>query len=223
VQAQLHVAIAHQLVQLLRSGAISDTSFKHVVGVGHSFGSFQTLGVTTQHPADFDAVVLTGFSTSTAGMLVGFSAGDLTIASQAVPLRFASLPNGYVTSNSIQGTQFAFFRAPGYDPAMLNLLEATKGTISIGEYLTTTSLFAVAANFTGPIDVVNGENDLLNCDGNCYLPHNLAAALKGELFPAASNSSSWYIGPGSGHFLNYHYAAPGAYEHIQNFIKTNGF
>jgi pimeloyl-ACP methyl ester carboxylesterase len=223
VQAQLQVAVAHELIKLLRTGGISGHAFEHVVGAGHSFGSFLTHGLATQYPHDLDAAVLTGFSTSTTGMPAGFAAGDLTIASQAEPLRFANLSNGYVTSNSIQGTQFAFFRAPGFDPALLNLCEATKQTITIGEYLTTTSLFAIATNFTGPIDVVNGENDLLNCDGNCLLPHNLAAALKGELYPAASNGSSYYLGPGSGHFLNYHYAAPIAYEHIHDFIKQNGF
>jgi hypothetical protein len=55
------------------------------------------------------------------------------------------------------------------------------------------------------------------------LPYNLAAAVKDQFYPAASNGSDWYLAPDSGHFLNYHYAAPGAYEHIQDFVKKNGF
>jgi pimeloyl-ACP methyl ester carboxylesterase len=223
VQAKFQVEIAHELIQLLRAGSLSNHAFKHVVGVGHSFGSFQTLGLATNHPADLDAAVLTGFSSSTAGMPVAFAAADLTIASQAAPARFADLSNGYMSAANVQGLQYAFFRAAGSDPALLNLLETTKQTVSIGEYLTISSLFTVASNFTGPVDVVIAEHDLPSCDGNCYLPHNLAAAVKGELFPAASNASSWFIAPGAGHFLNYHYAAPAAYEHIQNFIRQNGF
>ncbi|KAK3080770.1 hypothetical protein LTS18_013317, partial [Coniosporium uncinatum] len=67
VQSQLEVAIAHELIQLLRAGNISNCAFKKVVSVGHSFGSIQTVGLTSQHPKDLDAAVLTGFSTSAAG------------------------------------------------------------------------------------------------------------------------------------------------------------
>jgi hypothetical protein len=57
VQAELQIAIAHELIQLLRTGGISDHTFEHVVGVGHSAGSFQTLGVTSQHSDGLDAAV----------------------------------------------------------------------------------------------------------------------------------------------------------------------
>ena len=223
VQSNLQVVIAHKLVQLLRTGGFSDQTFKHVVGVGHSFGSSQTLGISAQYPKDFDAVVLTSFSTSTSGMPPAFAAADLTIASQAVPLRFANLPNGYLTSGTIIGAQFFFFRAPYFDPALLNLCEDTKQPLTLGEYLANGSFFTVATNFTGPVDVVNGEHDLPNCDGNCYLPHNLAEAAIPAFYPNAAKGSSYFIAPGSGHFLNYHYVAGAAYEHIHEFIKNNGF
>lgn len=221
VQSGFQVAIAHELVQLLRTGGISNHTFEHVVGVGHSFGSFQINILTSEHPDDFDAAVLTGFSNDMSGMQIAFSGVGLTIASQADPLRFSALSNGYVTSNSIEGVQFFFFRAPGFDPALLNLADTTKQGISVGEFFS--NVPQVAKNFTGPIDVVNGENDLPNCHGNCLVPYNKAAGVRTSFYPAASNGSSWYLGTGSGHGLNLHYAAPKAYEHIQNFIKTNGF
>lgn len=221
VQLGLQVAVAHELVQLLRTGGISDHLFEHVVGVGHSFGSLQTNVLTSQHPDDLDAAILTGFSTDMSGMPVAFAGLDPTIASQIQPIRFSGLSNGYLTGNAIEGTQFFFFRAPGYDPELLNLAEANKQTISVGEFLSIMPV--VAPNFTGPIDVVNGENDLPNCHGNCLVPNNKAAAVKDMFYPAASNGSSWYLGAGAGHGLNMHYAAPMAYEHIQKFIKKNGF
>jgi pimeloyl-ACP methyl ester carboxylesterase len=223
VQPQLQVVIAHKLTQLLRNGGIAGVFFDHVVGVGHSFGSFISLGITTQYPDDFDAAVLTGFSSSTSGMPIGFSGFDLVIASQNFPERFSNLSNGYLTGSNIIGTQFSFFRSPGFDAALLQIADATKQTISIGEFLLQKTLFSVATNFTGPIDVVSGESDFLNCFGNCTVPYNLVAAVKDQFFPAAKNSSEWYLAEGSGHFLNYHYAATGAYEHIQNFIKKTGF
>lgn len=186
-------------------------------------GSFQTSGVTLRYPNDFDAVVLTGFSQSTtgAGFALTFAGVELTIASQAQPSRFADLSNGYLTSGSIQGTQWLFFKAPGFDPALLDLAEATKQTLTLGELLTTGDAIGVT-NFTGPVDVVDGDADFPNCSGNCLTPHNVAAAVLPALYPKASNGSSYYIAPLTGHALNYHYATPGAYEHIHGFIKKNG-
>lgn len=63
VQLRIQLEIAHQLVQSLRTDGISNHVFKHVIGVGHSFGSFQANGLTTRYPDDLDAAVLTGFST----------------------------------------------------------------------------------------------------------------------------------------------------------------
>lgn len=130
-----------------------------------------------------------------------------------------------MTFNSIQGVQFSAFRAPGsgFDPALLNVLWETSGIITIGEFIATTSLFAVTANFTGPIDVVSGENDLPTCDGNCYLPYNLPPALKGERIPTAANFLVGTSPPKTGNFLNYHYSAAGTYGQIQSFIKWDGF
>ncbi|KAK5944713.1 hypothetical protein PMZ80_001913 [Knufia obscura] len=222
VQAPLQLEIAHELVQLLRTGGISNHTFENVVGVGHSFGSFQVAGLLSQYPDDFDAAVLTGFSTDRSGFAVAFAGVGLTIASQSQPLRFSDLSNGYFTSAAIQGTQHFFFRESNFDPALLNIAEATKQTITVGEFMTTGAL-TPSPKFKGPIDVVIGENDLPNCHGNCLLPYNLAAAVKDALYPAASNGSSWYLAPGTGHGLNFHYGAHMAYEHIHDFVKKNGF
>ncbi|KAK5129048.1 hypothetical protein LTR85_000381 [Meristemomyces frigidus] len=220
VQLNIQVSIAHELIQSLRTGGISDTAFEHVVGVGHSLGSFQTVGITTRYPDDLDAAVLTGFSPSLAGIPVAFAGVNLAPAAGSQPLRFSSLANGYLSSGDIHGTQFFFFRAPGFDPALLDLAEMNKQTVTVGEFLTIAK--PVVTNFTGPIDVVNGESDFPNCSGNCSLPYNLAAAVKDAFYPLASNGSSWYLAPLSGHGLNLHYSAPGAYEHILDFVKRNG-
>ncbi|RMZ88865.1 hypothetical protein DV736_g3904, partial [Chaetothyriales sp. CBS 134916] len=221
VQYPLQVAIAHELIQKLRTGGVAAQTFQHVVGVGHSLGSFQTYGVTAQHPNDLDAAVLTGFSTSSSGTPVAFAGLGLSIAAQNQPHRFAGLPNGYFTANAIESNQFFFFRAPGFDPALLELSEANKQLISMGEFLGVSATLE-PTQFTGPIDVVNGANDLPNCHGNCLLPYNLAASVKDMYYPMASNSSSWYLAPVAGHGLNLHYSASEAYEHILDFIRKNG-
>jgi hypothetical protein len=50
VQSALQVDIAHKLIQGLRSGSIGGNAFARVVGVGHSYGSIQCIGVAAQHP-----------------------------------------------------------------------------------------------------------------------------------------------------------------------------
>lgn len=223
VQGPMSLEIAHQLIQLLRNGGIAGQTFRHVIGVGHSFGSFTTNAVAVKYPADFDAIVLTGYSTSDGGTLLAFIGGGLTIAADAVPSRFGDLAPGYTTGANMQGLQFSFFREPAFDPDLLALCEQTKGTISVGEFLTTSTLQGVATNFTGPLYVVDGEHDLPNCYANCYEPQNWAASLKPSLFPNAKNSSDWYIQPGAGHFINYHYGAETSWQNVQAFIKKHGF
>ncbi|KAF8857572.1 alpha/beta-hydrolase [Acephala macrosclerotiorum] len=223
VQAPLEISIGHSLIQMLRSGAIANTKFEKVIGVGHSLGSELTNAVTAQYPTDFDAAVLTGFSVDTAGQANFFSALDLVIARENNPARFPLLNNGYLISESINGNQFAFFRAQNYLPAILVAAEATKQTFTIGELFTNSMFQSVAKEFTGPIDVVDGENDLPFCQSNCLVPENKAAAVKGSLYPVAAPSSMVYVAPGAGHGLNLHYVAGEAYQHIFQFLKSNGF
>jgi len=47
-QAPFEVAIAHSLIQMLRNGTFSSTSFQKVIGTGHSFGSAITQAITSQ-------------------------------------------------------------------------------------------------------------------------------------------------------------------------------
>jgi hypothetical protein len=68
VQAPLQAEIDHCLITFLRQGKLVAQAFKNIVGVGHSFRSIRSLA---KYPADFDAVVLTGFSTDT--LALGFN------------------------------------------------------------------------------------------------------------------------------------------------------
>lgn len=222
VQFGVEIAVAHELVQLLRIGGIANHTFEHVIGVSHSLGSLVTNVVTSQHPDDFDTAVLTGYSADNSGMLPVFAAMNLAIASQDPSYRFPGLPSGYIVTHAVEGIQSLFFREP-FDPKLLEIATATKETGTVGEFLSSSVAPAVALNFTGPIYVVSGQYDFPGCDGNCLVPYNKVAAIKDKLYPASSNSSSWYIAPGSGHAVNYHYSAPGTYEQIHNFLKANGF
>ncbi|KAK9343381.1 catalytic protein [Lipomyces starkeyi] len=223
VQSSIQLEIAHALIQSLRDGSFGGHRFDNVVGVGHSYGSIQSVGVTAKYPKDLDAVVLTGFSTSTGGFGVIFADFNLAIANENQPLRFGDLPNGYLVTGSSISNQFAFFRYPHFDPKILALDEATKQTLTIGEAFTLTSPIMPAQGFTGPVDVVLGEYDMSFCQANCYVPGDQSLMVQPALYPAASNGSQAYIVRGVGHAINLHFEANNAFVHIQNFIKTNGF
>lgn len=105
VQAPLQVEIAHSLVSSVREGKFGGRKFRNVVGVGHSFGSIQAVGVLARYPTAFDAVVLTGFSLNTTGIPTTFADFNSAIANQSQRGRFANLPSGYLVSGSAISNQ----------------------------------------------------------------------------------------------------------------------
>ena len=223
IQTPLEVEIAHSLAASLAEGKYGDIKFDKVVGVGHSFGSIITQALTVQYPDLLDAAILTGFSVNSSGMPIFLQGLNLAVANQNQPSRFADLNNAFLVSGTAISNQIGFFRAPEFDPAILYKSEATKGTVTLGELLTTSVVTAVASNYTRPIAVVNGDNDLPFCSANCSYPTNLAAAVQPALYPVvASADFGTYLAPTTGHGLNLHYTAEAAYEYIQTFINQHG-
>ncbi|KXS94639.1 hypothetical protein AC578_2244 [Pseudocercospora eumusae] len=217
VQAPLQVEIAHQLIEMLRSGHFG-VGFPEVVGVGHSFGSGITQGITAQYPQDLNGTILTGFSLNSTGQNSFLASLNLEIASANAPYRFASTPPGYLVSSTAISQQIAFFKAPGFDPDILNLVEATKATGTLGEFFSLGGIVAPATEYDGPVAVINGVNDLPFCSGDCNYPTDLAKALLPALYPA-SNKTDTYLAPDAGHGLNQHYSAGRAFEFAQSFLE----
>lgn len=220
VQAALQVEIANVLVQKLREGAFSAHAFSTVIGTGHSFGSIITQAVASRYPQAIDAAILTGYSLNTSGA-APFQLGlNLAIASQNQPYRFGALNNGYLVDGSAISNEMGFFRAPGFDPEILNLAEATKATATFGEFFSISAVTKPAANWTKPVAVVNGNEDLPFCFGNCSAPTNKAEGVFSVLYPHARTTGS-YLARDTGHGLNLHYSAVEAYHYIQDFIGQN--
>lgn len=223
VQTPLELSILHELAAGLRQGQFSNATFKTVVGAGHSYGSILTQALTATYPSDLDAAVLTGFSVNSSAMPTFTLGLNLAIAAQNQPYRFSDLSNGYLVSDTAISLQTGFFRAPGFDPNILWLADATKGTVTFGELFSTTAVTAPAKNFTGPVAVVDGAEDLPFCFGNCSYPTNQAQAVFAKLYPNVPTSKQGaYLAPVTGHGLNLHYSAVEAYYYAQNFLKKNG-
>lgn len=228
VQTPIELEILHQLALKLRRGQLSNLAFNKIVGAGHSYGSILTQGLTAAYPSDLDAAILTGFSTLQSALPPFILGLNLAIASQDQPYRFSGLSNGYLVSSTPISLQLGFFRAPGFDPAVLALADATKGTVTLGELFSTTAVVAPAMNYSRPVAVVNGAEDLPFCYGNCSYPTNQAAKVFPALYPMLANGTNTsgmmgaYLAPTTGHGLNLHYSAVGAYYYIQTFLRRNG-
>ena len=223
VQTSIELEILNVLATKLRQGQISNTTFSTIVAAGHSYGSILTQGLTAAYPTAVDAAVLTGFSAYAGAMPTFLLALNLNIASQDQPYRFSGLDNGYLVSDTAISLQTGFFRAPGFDPNILSFAEATKGTVTFGELFSTTAVTKLAGNFSGPVAVVNGANDLPFCFGNCTFHGDLTNQVFGKLYPnlPASKTRS-YNAPVAGHGLNLHYSAVEAYYVIQRFLRQQG-
>ena len=237
VQGPLQVEIVHSLVTLLRNGQVGPHSFKNYIGVGHSAGSTVTQGVTTKYPKDFDAIILTGTSISVSYVTTALASFDLTIANTDSSGKFADFPDGYLVQPLRQSIQFPYYRFPNFDPKskllkdprrssisdisqVLDVGVANKQTQTFGELLTLGTIVAPSINFTGPVDIVLGENDFVFCGGDCTKPQDQSALVVPVFYPAAS-SSEHYIVPGAGHVIFAHYSASNAYDQMMAFLKTN--
>ena len=115
VQAATDVEILHGLIGLVKSGSMGARLFKHIVGVGHSYGSIVQLAVNAKYPSDVEAAVLTGFVNALQNLPYAILANNPAIANQNDPARFGNLPNGYLVHDTRISIQLPFFRFPFFD------------------------------------------------------------------------------------------------------------
>lgn len=222
VQAASQVAVTHYLVELLRAGKLGGFDFDRVVGVGHSAGSTLTQAITTNYPKDFDAVILSGTSTSAASVALSMAAFNFVNANTDPSPKLKDLPTGYLTQQSAAGIQFAFYRYPNFDQGAFEQQVSNKQTNTLGILLTLGGIIAPSTQFTGPVDVVNGENDLVFCGGNCLYPTDQNEAVLAIFYPAASSGSQTYMAAGAGHSIAAHKSGPDSFTQMINFLQANG-
>ncbi|KAL7912264.1 Alpha/Beta hydrolase protein [Trichoderma velutinum] len=221
VQATSQVAVTHELVGLLRQAKLGGYSFDHVVGVGHSAGSTLTQGITTQFPKDFDAVILSGTSASAASVALTVAAFNFINANTDPAPQFKGLPAGFLTQQSAAGIQFAFYRYPNYDEDAFNRQVANKQTNTLGVLLTLGGIVAPSTEFTGPVQIINGQHDLVFCGGNCLYPTDQNVVAMSTFYAAASKGSQTYIAEGAGHAIAAHKSGPDSFKEMIQFLQAN--
>lgn len=116
VQAAAHVEVIHAIVRNLREGTFENITFEEVIGVGHSVGSYFTLGMTDKFPENLDALVLTGVSTYPDFIPTSFASCAFQIANTVEGKGFETLPNGYLTPAPLLSiSQYNFFHYPNFE------------------------------------------------------------------------------------------------------------
>jgi pimeloyl-ACP methyl ester carboxylesterase len=222
IQAFLEVEALAQLTRMVRNGKMCHIKTPtKIVHVGHSFGSAQTVALSAMYPNLSDALVLTGYSTSADYMPMFLSGANFQQARLNGKNR--DYTAGYLTTGDIGSNVYLFFYPPHFDTGLLKFAEDNKQPMTIGELLTITGLPA-KSNFTGPVYVIDGANDVAFCGGDCLNAGGKAASIPAGvnmIFPLASAFSA-YVHPNTGHAINLHYNATGAYKQINDFLGAHG-
>jgi pimeloyl-ACP methyl ester carboxylesterase len=223
IQAPVELATLASLTLLARAGNISHVPIpKKVVHVGHSWGSVLSLGLASVAPQLTDGIVLTGFSGLNQYQLLFVASSSFNLASENAPKRFPAkqYSTGYITWPDKAANQYAFLAYPYFDPAVLEVAEATKYPFTIGEFLSLSAIPSTAPNFKGPVLFLASEQDLIFCGSNCTGLYGTDGVTV-EAFNGSSSVET-YIQPRVGHGLNLHKNATGAYDVVLDWASRNG-
>ncbi|MCJ1240778.1 hypothetical protein MMC14_008782 [Varicellaria rhodocarpa] len=202
---------------MLRTAKISGQLFQSVVGVSHSLGSGLTKGVTINH--------------------IGTASTATQIANTDPSGSFNDLANGYFVPVPVSQTdQFAFYRYPFNSPQSKFYIESSLAlhpsnlaavfnsqlniqTISLGEISTLIYIYTPSPGFTGPVDIVDEQNDFSIAVGIVHTPQT--SRVQPAFYSTASKGSQSYLVPNYGHSIKAHYFAPMAFNSMIWFLKTN--
>lgn len=189
VQSWTEMSALEALSQMLRDGSIPGIpKFQKVLHVGHSYGSLQAVGLLKQNPDLWDGIALTGFSPQSL-YLNFFELGSDFIEAQSIAPDY---PLGYLAPGGTAALQEALLAPNAFDPTILPFLLATGTPPTVGEFLTLGIGDVVngpPTEFSGPVIIVSGENDVPFCGGNCLQSFEGYASLPAasqRLFPNAS-------------------------------------
>ncbi|KAH7099173.1 hypothetical protein BKA62DRAFT_621740 [Auriculariales sp. MPI-PUGE-AT-0066] len=226
VQIPLNIQIAIAIVKHIRGGTLpglnrSLGAFDKVIYVGHSMGSLVLNGVMASEPEPnegngqglVDFAVLTGYAhlpihTPT------IAGGDIQIARDTLPARFAGLDEGYTV---ISNRSLFYGREGSYEQALLELDVATQDVVSVGDAFTLAVGVVDALNFRGHVLAINGEYDTGNCEGD------RCSSLFEEItnYPVAASFEAYVI-PNTGHSLNMHLSSVETYALIFDWLDRQG-
>ncbi|KAF7910957.1 uncharacterized protein EAF01_002465 [Botrytis porri] len=229
LQLPMHVAILEKILTKIRENSLFPKSVEHtvpkkIVPIGFNIGSLLTNAVIAKNASLVDAAILTGvgYKASVASFIASlFSSWNGKIAS-TVDKKWED--SGYDSGYLDQDDKFVIWKLlyrKGYYDTNLTDSYSTEHRYpqAIMESATVPLVNLNAKAFKSPVLVMAGENDYINCGGNCQ---GILGPSAREAFPNSKGFQS-YIQPGAAHSLNLAYNATGGYQVIVDFLKKNGF
>lgn len=218
VQPAMQLEIIHQLITAVRSGARNNAlgrKFGKIFWVGHSYGSMLGVQHARLHPADTDAMVLTGYSSTLSGAMASLQLGS---ASQRFPVRFGPISAGYMVTVQQSQRETEFYAPPGaYDPAIAAIDYAYQDTVTTGEFGGLAIFSLPAPGYRKPVLLVTGVNDLDFCvptQAGC----EEALRKTGALVPNA-RTFEYVAVPNTGHDLTLHYSVGRTLTRVHQFLE----
>ncbi|MGW4242969.1 alpha/beta hydrolase [Nocardia sp. NPDC004722] len=219
VTALSNADVVHQIVQAARRGDVVH-SWSRIVTVGHSFGTVVT-EIEAASYRDVDGIIGTSW-VNVPGLVP-----SAALMSWHEPVDSAGgepLPPGYLTMRS---GGLAVFHQPGnVDPGMLAADDRRRGTDTVGEVATPTSVTVVQAmNPIGvPALLVLGEDDFLFCTPPEHQPCDAASVRESQrMYFTAQAVPSTYVQRGAGHSIAHELNAADGFDAMIDWLGERGF
>ncbi|MFP4099394.1 alpha/beta hydrolase [Coleofasciculus sp.] len=210
VTVQSNAYVLNKINQALRNDGINGVKFEQIINVGHSSGSATIIEAVSQY-GGVDGVILTGFLHKTNPDY--FPEAIQSVYAAHLDPRFSgeNLPEGYFTTKpNTRGN--LFHDQSNTDPQVIALDEATKETLTTGEFSIESALDpekSLAINV--PVLLAIGQNDFPFCSGDiCDSAENVLAFESQFFAPQAMLQT--YLLPDAGHSINLALNAPLWYE-----------
>ncbi|KAJ9609116.1 hypothetical protein H2200_006887 [Cladophialophora chaetospira] len=235
VQAPVDVEVMQGLTSMARNGNLVSASTvisgqptpemkayrpQKVVHVGHSIGSFLTIGFTAAYPTLSDGIILTGMLFSNESGVFPFSDFAFEYAAENDPTLFGDRGSGYTVQGTAAAAQLVFLKKGAFEPELLDYAVSTRSTVAVGEVISLgTNLGRPAAGFKGSVLFFVGEYDFVICDGDCNGIYEPAAAK--AVYPDAE-SIDVYLQPGTGHGTTLAINATAGYSVIFDYLGQKG-
>ncbi|KAK3331195.1 Alpha/Beta hydrolase protein [Apodospora peruviana] len=225
VQPQIQVNLLQALLTSVRGRSSSSSkmlqkTYGKVVLVGHSWGSYLSVGLAKQFPTSrlFDALVLTGFSTTISGNVL--SAPELVPAALHNPARFPGEAFGYTTM--AHAADRLTYYGGKYDPAIPAFDFLYEDTVTSGEVGAFAAVLgggpAAGTGFRKPVLVVTGTEDKVLCKSIEMTCAEILAKSR-EWFPDVKGDAYEYISVNeTGHDLSLHYSAPETFGQVHDWL-----
>jgi pimeloyl-ACP methyl ester carboxylesterase len=224
VQDLVELALLANLTTMVKNGSIPHVPQpQKVLHVGHSYGSQLTNALAATSPSLVEGAILTGYSHLLDYQTETLAAFQVHLASQNQPKRFPAsrYSGGYLTWPDVYAFRFSFLDYPHFNKSVAVDVEARKQPFTAGWLIEGSLLPVNATKFAGPVMYIVGSNDLIFCGGNCTTLLN-STSLAVESYSSSSDVTT-YIQPNTGHAINVHYNATGAYEVMLDWAKGHGF